>query len=272
MFTGIIEHVGRVEAFDQNALKEVALDQSAFKQGAFDQNASKEVALDKNALKKVALHTSAAMKGALEAATPNGAQSSRLRINAGPLAASLSVSGSIAVNGCCLTIVEISGETFAADLSSETLRRTSFAELKPGTRVNLERPMSGAKEFGGHFVQGHVDGIGRVSRWEERRDADGATWWLGVRLPSELVRYVAMKGSIAIDGISLTVANLAGDAVEAAIIPFTYANTNLQALRVGDAVNLEADILAKYVERMLENRRTAAPSTLSVERLVEEGF
>ena len=222
MFTGIIEHVGRVEA--------------------------------------------------LEAALENGAQGNRLRVHAGPLAASLAVSGSISVNGCCLTIVEMVGEIFAADLSSETLRRTSFAEIKPGTRVNLERPLTAGKEFGGHFVQGHVDGIGRVARWENGREAEGATWWLGVRLPREIARYVAIKGSIAMDGISLTVANLAGDIVEAAIIPFTYANTNLQALRVGDAVNLEADVLAKYVERMLETRRSAATSALSVERLVQEGF
>jgi len=219
MFTGIVEHVGRVES--------------------------------------------------LNTALDGAAQASRLRVHAGPLAASLAVSGSIAVNGCCLTIVEISGETFAADLSSETLRRTSFAEVKAGTLVNLERPMTAGKEFGGHFVQGHVDGIGRLSRWE----ADGPNWWLGVRLPRELARYVAMKGSISIDGISLTVANLMGDIVEAAIIPFTYANTNLQSLRVGDAVNLEADILAKYVERILEARRPAAVSSaLSVERLVQEGF
>jgi riboflavin synthase len=242
MFTGIIEHVGRVEAFVENAFKNEALDERAAKNDA------------------------------LQATNHNGAPSSRLRVHAGPLAASLAVSGSIAVNGCCLTIVEISGDVFAADLSSETLRRTSFAEIKPDTRVNLERPMSGAKEFGGHFVQGHVDGIGRVTQWEERRKTEGASWWLGVRLPRELARYVAIKGSIAIDGISLTVANLAGDVVEAAIIPFTYANTNLQALRVGDAVNLEADILAKYVERMLESRRAAPAATLSVERLVEEGF
>jgi len=222
MFTGIIEHVGRVEA----------------------------------------------LEGALE----NGVQGSRLRVHAGPLAASLAVSGSISVNGCCLTIVEMVGEIFAADLSSETLRRTSFAEIKPGTRVNLERPLTAGKEFGGHFVQGHVDGIGRVARWENGREAEGATWWLGVRLPREIARYVAIKGSIAMDGISLTVANLAGDIVEAAIIPFTYATTNLQALRVGDAVNLEADVLAKYVERMLETRRSAATSALSVERLVQEGF
>jgi riboflavin synthase len=164
--------------------------------------------------------------------------------------------------------VEISGETFAADLSSETLSRTSFGEIKPGTRVNLERPLTAGKEFGGHFVQGHVDGIGRVTRWE----VEGANWWLGVRVPRELARYVATKGSITIDGISLTVANLTGDTVEAAIIPFTYANTNLLALRVGDAVNLEADVLAKYVERILEARRPAPASTLTVERLVEEGF
>lgn len=206
---------------------------------------------------------------ALEVAHENGSQAARVRIHAGPLVASLAVSGSIAVNGCCLTIVEIGGEVFAADLSSETLRRTSFSEMKPGTRVNLERPLTAGKEFGGHFVQGHVDGIGRVVRW----DAEGANWWLGVRLPPELVRYAAVKGSIAIDGISLTVANVGGDIVEAAIIPFTYANTNLQGLRVGDAVNLEADILAKYLERMLETRRsTGASSALTVERLVEEGF
>jgi riboflavin synthase len=214
MFTGIVEHVGKVES----------------------------------------LQTSA--------------QGSRLYVHAGPLAASLAISGSIAVNGCCLTIVEIHGETFAADLSSETLRRAAFGELKRGARVNLERPLTAGKEFGGHFMQGHVDGIGRVARV----DPDGANWWLGVRLPSELLRYVAMKGSIAIDGISLTVANLATDVVEAAIIPFTYANTNLQALRPGDAVNIEADILAKYLERLLETRRPAAASTLTLERLVEEGF
>lgn len=204
----------------------------------------------------------------LNGALDGGSQSARLRVHAGPLAPSLAVSGSIAVNGCCLTIVEISAEIFAADLSSETLRRTSFAEMKPGARVNLERPLTAGREFGGHFVQGHVDGIGRIVRWE----AEGANWWLGVRLPPQVVRHAAMKGSIAIDGISLTVANLAGDIVEAAIIPFTYANTNLQNVHVGDAVNLEADILAKYLDRMLETRRASAPTALTVERLVQEGF
>lgn len=251
MFTGIIEHVGRVEALGQSVLQKEAVDQNALHKEAFDRND---------------LHKD------LRPASDDGAQSARLRVNAGPLAASLAVSGSIAVNGCCLTIVEISGESFVADLSSETLRRTSFGEIKPAAQVNLERPMNAGKEFGGHFVQGHVDGIGRVVRWENRREADGATWWLGVRLPKEIARYAAMKGSIAVAGISLTVANLTGDIVEAAIIPFTYANTNLQAIRIGDAVNVEADVLAKYVERILDARRPAAASTMTVERLIEQGF
>jgi riboflavin synthase len=192
----------------------------------------------------------------------------RLRVAAGSLAACLAISGSIAVNGCCLTVVEIAGDTFTADLSSETLRRTGFGEMKPGAQVNLERPLTAGKELGGHFVQGHVDGIGRVARLSQ----DGPNWWLGVRVPAEIEKYVAMKGSIAIDGISLTVAGLNNGVAEAAIIPFTYANTNLRTLVTGDAVNLEADILAKYVEKLAMARNAIVPSRITVERLVEEGF
>jgi len=192
----------------------------------------------------------------------------RIRVRTAELAPALAVAGSIAVNGCCLTVVEVTGELFAADLSTETLRRTGFGKMTPGKRVNLERPLTAGKELGGHFVQGHVDGIGRVTRLAP----EGDNWWLGVEVPAELDRYIAMKGSIAIDGISLTVANIAGRVVEAAIIPFTYANTNLQTLAVGDAVNLEVDILAKYIERLTEARRAPAASRLTVEQLVEEGF
>jgi riboflavin synthase len=202
-------------------------------------------------------------------------QGARVRVHAGPLAASLATSNSIAVNGCCLTAVEIEGDTFAADLSGETLRRTTLGELKIGARVNLERPLTASKELGGHFVQGHVDGVGQVARVEP----EGANWWLGIRVPQELQHYVAVKGSIAIDGISLTVAGWSGGAnggphavMEAAIIPFTYEHTNISALAVGDGVNLECDVLAKYVERILEARQPAAASTLSVARLMEEGF
>jgi riboflavin synthase len=197
-----------------------------------------------------------------------GNSGARIRVNAGPLADGLAKSGSIAVNGCCLTAIDISGTTFAADLSGETLRRTSLGEVKPGMRVNLERPLTAMKELGGHFVQGHVDGVGRVARLQ----SEGANWWFGVRVPDELARYVAMKGSIALDGISLTVAAWHDGVVETAIIPFTYEHTNLSSLKIGDAVNIECDILAKYVERMLEARNDIPKSRLSVARLIEEGF
>jgi riboflavin synthase len=201
---------------------------------------------------------------------PDGpaAVGARIRVNAGPLVKGLEKSGSIAVNGCCLTAVDISGETFAADLSGETLRRTSLGELKRGSPVNLERPLTAMKELGGHFVQGHVDGVGRVARL----DPEGANWWFGVRVPDELVRYVAMKGSIALDGISLTVAGWHDGIVEAAIIPYTYEHTNLSSLKVGDAVNIECDILAKYVERILESKKEPAVPRLTIARLIEEGF
>jgi riboflavin synthase len=192
----------------------------------------------------------------------------RIRINAGPLTKGLAKSGSIAVNGCCLTAIDISAGTFAADLSGETLRRTSLGELQPGTRVNLERPLTAMKELGGHFVQGHIDGVGRVARL----DAEGANWWFGVRVPEELGRYVAMKGSIALDGISLTVAGWHDGVVETAIIPFTCEHTNLSSLKIGDAVNIECDILAKYVERMFQARQEIPKSQIGVARLIEEGF
>ncbi|MGO9642121.1 MAG: riboflavin synthase [Candidatus Acidiferrales bacterium] len=192
----------------------------------------------------------------------------RLRVYAGPLAESLRVASSIAVNGCCLTVVALDGEIFSADLSGETLRRTSFGESKAGSRVNLERPLRAGQELGGHFVQGHVDGVGCVTRLV----AEGANWWFGVRVPAELARYVAMKGSIAIDGISLTVAGWHDGIVETAIIPFTYAQTDIQGLAVGDPVNLECDILAKYVERMMQPESTPQPSRLTIAKLTEEGF
>jgi len=191
-----------------------------------------------------------------------------IRVQAGPLVKGLEKSGSIAVNGCCLTAIDIAGKSFAADLSGETLRRTSLGEMKPGTRVNLERPLTAMKELGGHFVQGHVDGVGRVARLEP----EGANWWFGVQVPTDLARYVAMKGSIALDGISLTVAGWHDGIVETAIIPFTFDHTNLSSLRVGDPVNVECDILAKYVERIVESRKKSPVSRLSVARLIEEGF
>jgi riboflavin synthase len=201
-------------------------------------------------------------------ALEGGADGGRLRIRVPQLAPQLAVSASIAVNGCCLTVVECDAETFSADLSGETLRRTSFGELRPGALVNLERSLTAGKEFGGHFVQGHVDGVGRVARLAP----EGDNWWLAVRLPEELSRYVAMKGSIALDGISLTVAGWRDGIVESAIILYTYQHTNIARMALGDPVNVECDILAKYVERCLAARGERPVERLSLAELTEQGF
>lgn len=194
--------------------------------------------------------------------------SGRITIHAPSVAASLAVSNSIAVNGCCLTVVSRDRERFSADLSGETLAKTSFRELKRGARVNLEQPLIAGKEFGGHFVLGHVDGVGRVTHLT----AEGENWWLGVQIPADFARYVVPKGSITIDGISLTVARWRDRIAEIAVIPYTYERTNLRDRRPGDAVNLEGDVLGKYVERYLEARDGARATNLSIARLVEEGF
>lgn len=180
----------------------------------------------------------------------------------------LTIGASIAVNGCCLTVVEHDAKCFSADLSRETLERTSFADAIPGGIVNLELPLAAGARLGGHFVQGHVDGVGRV----ERMIPEGDNWWLAIRVPQNLRRYVAEKGSLAVDGISLTVARWLEGVGEFAIIPHTYANTNLQQLTVGDAVNLEVDILAKYVESLLKGDVHPVPERVTLEKLIKQGF
>jgi riboflavin synthase len=179
-----------------------------------------------------------------------GPEGGRLRIHAGPLAASLAVAGSVAVNGCCLTVVELAGETFAADLSSETLRAHRLWRDEAG-RARQSRAAAHRWEKNSAGISCRATSTASAaSPASPPRDQTGGS---AVRVPAEVERYVAMKGSIAIDGISLTVASLADGVAEVAIIPFTYANTNLQALVAGDAVNLEADILAKYVEKLLDS-------------------
>ena len=196
----------------------------------------------------------------------------RITIHAPSLGPSLAVANSIAVNGCCLTIVGIHNGRFSADLSGETRAKTSFgANAGPprvGSRVNLERPLTAGKEFGGHFVLGHVDTVGGVTHLTQ----EGENWWYGVRVPADFARYVVPKGSISIDGISLTVARWHNNIAEAAIIPYTYDHTNIRDRRLGDAVNLEADILGKYIERYLESRKETRRSSLTVEALIREGF
>jgi riboflavin synthase len=197
------------------------------------------------------------------------AEGGRLTIHAPSVAPHLAVANSIAVNGCCLTVVALENERFSADLSAETIRKTSMGEWKAGLRVNLEQPMTAGKEFGGHFVLGHVDTIGRVVRL----DPEGENWWYGVEVPDSFARSIVPQGSIAIDGISLTVARWHGRVAEIAIIPFTYEHTNVRDKKTGDAVNLEGDVLGKYVERYLEARSAAKPAaSLSLEQLVAQGF
>lgn len=197
------------------------------------------------------------------------AEGGRLTIHAPTLAPKLAIANSIAVDGCCLTVVALDGERFSADLSTETIRKTSMGEWKRGTSVNLEQPMTAGKEFGGHFVLGHVDTTGRVTRLE----AEGENWWYGVEVPDSFAKYIVPQGSIAIDGISLTVARWNGRVAEVAIIPFTYEHTNVRSKSVGGAVNLEGDVLGKYVERYLEARNSAKPaSNLTIEQLVSQGF
>jgi riboflavin synthase len=196
---------------------------------------------------------------------------SRLRVSlaaAPEIAATIKIADSIAVNGCCLTVVECRKDFFEADLSGETLRRTGFGEKKLGDPANLERPLAAGARLGGHFVQGHVDGVGRVTRLAP----DGENWWLSVRVPENLRRYVAEKGSLAIDGISLTVAGWKDGVADIAVIPFTYEQTNVRSLAAGNAVNLETDILAKYVESLLEARHNSAARRWTIPELIEEGF
>ena len=197
------------------------------------------------------------------------AHGGRLTIHAPSVAPHLAVANSVAVNGCCLTVVALENEQFTADLSAETLRKTSMGEWKAGLRVNLEQPMTAGKEFGGHFVLGHVDTIGRVVRLEP----EGENWWYGVEVPESFARSIVSQGSIAIDGISLTVARWNGRVAEIAIIPFTYEHTNVRDKKIADAVNLEGDVLGKYVERYLEARSAAKPAAgFRLEQLVAQGF
>ena len=180
------------------------------------------------------------------------------------------IGDSIAINGVDLTVTEMSADHFTADASLETLRRTTLGNLRAGSRVNLERALGVGERLGGHMVQGHVDGTGELIT--ARRE--GNAYRMRFRFPRELGRYIAMKGSICVDGISLTVAGLGEDWFEVAVIPHTWRETTLAERRGGDHVNLEVDVLAKYVERLLQHtdRAVDAPHKLTLEYLKEQGY
>ena len=183
------------------------------------------------------------------------AKAIQLTVRAGKMARGLKIGDSVAVNGCCLTAVKISSRGAAKlvqfDLLQETWRVTNLQYAKPGSLVNLERPLRADGEFGGHFVTGHIDGVGRIIRWERA----GQDHVLDIAAPPEVMRYLVFKGSVALDGISLTVAGVQKKSFRIWIIPHTYEITALRERKVGDAVNLEADLLGKYAEKFIAARR-----------------
>ena len=181
------------------------------------------------------------------AAVDGGADGVRLRIDAPATAAQAAVGDSVAINGVCLTVTERNGGSLSFDAVPETLSRTALGRLAPGSAVNLEPALRAGEPLGGHYVQGHVDGVGRVRALEP--EGDGVR--LTIEAPEELLRYCVEKGSVAVEGVSLTIAALGDDVFEIALIPHTLAETTLASLGPGDPVNLEADVLAKYVERLV---------------------
>ena len=197
--------------------------------------------------------------GSVESIAPT-ATGIRLLIAAKLVAHDLKLGDSLAINGCCLTLVKRSREgaktLLSFDLLKETWVRTNLQFLKPGAAVNLERALAAGGRFGGHFVSGHVDGVGRIAKWER----SGADHVLDVEAPADVRRFVVFKGSICVDGISLTVSGITKRGFRLWIIPHTFAVTSLRERKVGDVVNLEADLLGKYVDQLLERRMSATGS------------
>ena len=197
----------------------------------------------------------------------------RITIEAASTPKQLRTGHSVAVSGVCLTALDIKPKSFRADLAPETWVRTSFSRMHEGALVNLELPMKADGRFDGHIVQGHVDGVGKLIEFERIVDSEGRdseNWWLHIEIPAEIEKYTVFKGSISIEGISLTVAKLEHNRCTIAIIPHTVELTNLGSLKPGDPVNLEADVIAKYVEKMMKGE--PAQSSINVEELVRQGF
>ncbi len=191
----------------------------------------------------------------------------RITITAKTVPSELKTGDSVAVSGVCLTAVDIRGNEFSADLAAETMKRTSLGSLKKGSAVNLELPARPQDRLGGHIVQGHVDGTAEIVSLEKikgRKD-----WRLVIDIPSALARYVVAQGSITVEGISLTVAQINASRLEIAIIPHTLNATNMHSLRAGSTVNLEVDILAKYIEKLTQAK---SATKLTAAELIQQGF
>ena len=195
------------------------------------------------------------------------ANGARIKISAHIVTESTNSGDSIAVNGVCLTALDVEKDSFAADVSAETLQKSTLSKLKTGAKINLERAVTPSTRLGGHIVQGHVDGRGKfVSAVQS-----GDFWTVRIGFPKEIGQYLVYKGSISVEGISLTIADLQNDYFEIAVIPKTWEMTNLSGLKPGDEVNLEADIIAKYVERILLYGRPQTEN-ITMEKLSKLGF
>ena len=183
-------------------------------------------------------------------------EDARIIIEARTVTADSAEGDSISVNGVCLTALEVQPDSFAADVSKETLLRSTLGSLRAGSAVNLERAVTPATRLGGHIVQGHVDARGKFLGFESH----GESWTFRIAYPKEIARYLVFKGSVAVEGISLTIANLTDEYFEIAVIPKTWEATNFSQLKPGDEVNLEVDVIAKYVERILSVRNAGSES------------
>ncbi len=195
-----------------------------------------------------------------------GAKSSQLTIEARKVVEDVKIGDSISVNGICLTVVSFNSTSFIADVMPETMRRTSFSRIANGSRVNLERALRLSDRLGGHLVSGHIDGTGKiVRRWDEENAV-----WFSVSAPPEILRYIVEKGSVALDGISLTVANTDGHGFTVSIIPHTQEMTTLLHKQTGDILNIECDVIAKYVEKLQTGNSSG--SKINLNFLTENGF
>lgn len=207
--------------------------------------------------------------GEIQSVRPSAGGDWMLAVLAGKLDMSdVKLGDSIAVNGVCLTVVEMSKNHFVADVSNETLTVSAFADFVTGSRVNLEKALRLADRLGGHLVSGHVDGVGRVISIE----ADGRSWRYTFSLPEGLARYVCAKGSITINGVSLTVNTISANAFSVNLVPHTLQETNLGDLTVGNRVNLEVDMIARYLERLIAGQDTQQRSAMTPAFLAEHGF
>jgi riboflavin synthase len=196
------------------------------------------------------------------------ASGARIKISAKVVTKNAAEGDSIAVNGVCLTALSIKADSFSADISGETLNRSTLGKLNVGTKVNLERAVTILTRLGGHIVQGHVDARGKFLEAVQTGDF----WTVRISFPKEIGQYLVYKGSISVEGISLTIADLAEDSFEIAVIPKTWELTNLSALKSGDEVNLEADVIAKYVERIMLYKREEKKEAITMEKLTKLGF